>query len=275
MALFDIDAGQIFYEGHGNGDPPLVFVHGLACAHEDWHSQIDYFAPSHRVVSLDLRGHGLSVDCTSGFDIVSFGADVAALIGKLALPPVLLVGHSMGCRVVLECARVAPERVAGLVLLDGSRVAAKGADAARRATLRTIQGPGYEAFFQRFFTQMFTAASNAETRDAVVARAGRLPKNVVFELMPEMAVWDTDIAESALGNVKAPVKVLQSTYLNENRERVSLQAGESSPWLELVKKLVPHADIAILPGVGHYAMIEAADDVNRHIEAMLVNLDGC
>ena len=275
MALFDIDAGQIFYEGHGNGDPPLVFVHGLACAHEDWHSQIDYFAPSHRVVSLDLRGHGLSVDCTSGFDIVSFGADVAALIGKLALPPVLLVGHSMGCRVALECARVAPERVAGLVLLDGSRVAAKSADAARRATLRTIQTSGYEAFFQRFFTQMFTAASDAETRDAIVARAGRLPENVVFELMPEMAVWDTDITESALGNVKAPVKVLQSTYLNENRERVSLQAGESSPWLELVKKLVPHADIAILPGVGHFAMIEAADDVNRHIEAMLVNLAGC
>jgi pimeloyl-ACP methyl ester carboxylesterase len=274
MALFDIDAGQLFYAEHGSGDPPLVFVHGLACAHEDWHNQIDYFAPSHRVVSLDLRGHGLSVECTSGFDIVSFGADVAALIGKLALPPVLLVGHSMGCRVALECARVAPERVAGLVLLDGSRVAAKGADAARRATLKSIQGPGYEAFFQRFFTQMFTAASDAEIRDAVVARAGRLPKNVVFELMPEMAVWDTDITESALGNVKAPVKVLQSTYLNENRERVSLQAGESSPWLELVKELVPHAEIEILPGVGHFTMIEATDDVNRHIEAMLVNLAG-
>ena len=272
MALFDIDTGRLFYEEHGSGDPPLVFVHGLACAHEDWHNQIDCFAPSHRVVSLDLRGHGLSVDCTSGFDIVSFGADVAALISELALPPVLLVGHSMGCRVVLECARVAPECVAGLVLLDGSRVAGKSADAARSATLGAIQASGYEAFFQRFFTQMFTAASDAKTRDAIVTRAGRLPKDVVFELMPEMAVWDTDIAESALRSVKMPVTVLQSTYLNKNRERVSLQAGESSPWLDLVKELVPHADIAILPGVGHFAMIEAADDVNRHIEAALASL---
>ena len=85
MALFDIDAGQIFYEEHGSGDPPLVFVHGLACAHEDWHNQIDCFAPSHRVISLDLRGHGLSVGCTSGFDIVSFGGRGRAPAGLMAL----------------------------------------------------------------------------------------------------------------------------------------------------------------------------------------------
>ena len=272
MALFDIDAGQIFYEEQGNGDPPLVFVHGLACAHEDWHNQIDYFAPSHHVVSLDLRSHGRSVGCTSGFDIVSFGADVAALITKLELPPVLLVGHSMGCRVVLECARIAPQLVAGLVLIDASHLAATNADAARRATLSTIQASGYDAFFERLFSQMFTAASDVETRDATVTRARRLPQNVGLELVPQMAVWDTDLAERALRSTKVPVTVLQSTHLDENRNRVSLQAGESSPWLELVKELVPHAEIDIVPGVGHFAMIEAPDEINRHINAMLVEL---
>lgn len=60
-----------------------------------------------------------------------------------------------------------------------------------------------------------------------------------------------------------------STFLNENRDRVSLQPGETAPWLELVRELVPHAEIEIVPGVGHFTMIEAADDVNRHIKAML------
>jgi len=272
MPSFDIDAGQIFYEEHGSGDPPLVFVHGLACAHQDWRNQVDCFAPSHHVVSLDLRGHGRSADCTSGFDIVSFGADVAALIAMLELPPVLLTGHSMGCRVVLECARIAPERIAGLVLIDGSHLAATSADVARRATLSTIQASGYEAFFGRLFTQMFTAASDAETRDATVARAKRLPQKVGLELVPDMAAWDTEVAERALRSLKIPVKVLQSTHLNEKRERVSLQPGEISPWPELVKKLVPHAEIDILPGVGHFTMIEAAGEVNRHIKATLVEL---
>jgi pimeloyl-ACP methyl ester carboxylesterase len=272
MALFDIEAGQLFYEEHGSGDPPLVFVHGLACAHEDWRHQLSYFSPSHHVVSLDLRGHGRSAGCTSGFDIESFGADVAALMTALQLPPALLVGHSMGCRVVLECGRMAPQRVAGLVLIDGSRFAATGADAARRTTLSSMQASGYEAFFERLFTQMFTAASDAQIRDATVARAGRLARNVGLELVPQMAAWDAGVAEHALRSTKVPVTVLQSTHLDENRERVSLQAGESSPWLELVKDRVPRAEIHIIPGVGHFTMIEAAEEVNRHIEAMLLGL---
>ncbi len=45
-------------------------------------------------------------------------------------------------------------------------------------------------------------------------------------------------------------------------------------WLELVAERVPQAQIAIVPGVGHFAMLEAPDDVNRHIEAMLKKLVG-
>ncbi len=71
-----------------------------------------------------------------------------------------------------------------------------------------------------------------------------------------------------------PVTVLQSTHLNEKRNRVSLQPGETSPWLELLRELVPHAEIEIVPRVGHFTMIEAADDVNRHIETMLEKLSG-
>jgi pimeloyl-ACP methyl ester carboxylesterase len=68
--------------------------------------------------------------------------------------------------------------------------------------------------------------------------------------------------------------VIQSTRLNRSRERVPLQPGDSSTWLELVAELAPRADIAIVPGVGHFTMIEAADAVNRHIETMLTTIAG-
>ncbi len=274
MALFDIDGGQLFYEQHGSGDPPLVFVHGLACAHQDWRNQLSHFAPSHRIVSLDQRGHGQSAGHASGFDIGTFGADLAALVAERDCPPAVLVGHSMGCRVVLECTRIAPDSVAGLVLIDGSRLAATNAESARREMRRAMEESGYENFFERIFHQMFTAASDAQTRDPIIARARRLPRAVGLELMPQMVAWDSEIAERALRSLKIPVMVLQSTYLNENRERVSLQPGETTPWLELVRELVPHALIEIVPGVGHFTMIEAADEVNRHMETMLDNLAG-
>jgi pimeloyl-ACP methyl ester carboxylesterase len=250
-----------------------VFVHGLACAHEDWRNQADYFAPSHRVISLDQRGHGRSVGHSSGFDILHFGADVAALIANRDLPPVLLVGHSMGCRVILECARTAPEHVAGLVLIDGSRLDAPSGELARRATRQAMQESGYDAFFERLFTQMFTPSSDAGTRAAIVARARRLPRPVGSELTPQMFAWDAEFAEQALRRAKIPMTVIQSTHLNESRVRESMRSGDSSPWLELVRTLAPHADIEIVPGVGHFTMIEAADHVNRHIVSILEKID--
>jgi pimeloyl-ACP methyl ester carboxylesterase len=274
MAGFTIGGGQLFYEQQGSGDPPLVLVHGLACAHQDWRHQVSFFAPSHRVVSLDQRGHGRSAGYQSGFDIGTFGADLAALIAELRLPPAVLVGHSMGCRAVLECTRVAPDAVAGLVLIDGSRLATGNADGARRETRRAMEESGYDAFFQRMFSQMFTAASDAKTRDAIVARARRLPQAVGFELVPQMVAWDSDWAERALRSAKMPMTVLQSTHLDENRNRVPLQPGETTPWLELVRDLAPHAQIEFVPGVGHFSMLEAPEEVNRHMEAILEKLAG-
>ena len=44
----------------GEGAPPIVFVHGFACAQADWDAQVAHFSPRHRVVTVDLRGHGAS-----------------------------------------------------------------------------------------------------------------------------------------------------------------------------------------------------------------------
>ena len=270
MAFFEIDGGTLYYEERGIG-PPLVFVHGLACAHEDWEEQVGRFAPSHHVVSLDQRGHGRSTGHTSGFDMLTLGSDLAALIAHIELPAAVLVGHSMGCRVVLECARIAPDAVAGLVLIDGSCLATASADTMRRSTRAAVAAVGYEAFFERLFTQMFTANSDAGLRDAVVARAGNLPEAAGLDLMVEMVAWDAEFAEQALSTTKVPMTILQSTHLNAQRERASLQSGETTPWLELAGRLAPQSEIAIVPGVGHFTMIEAADAVNRHIAAICRN----
>ncbi len=272
MPFFEVDTGRIYYEAHGRGDPPLVLVHGLACALEDWRNQVKHFASSRRVVCLDQRGHGKSVGHAAGFDIETYGADVAALIAALRLPPAVLVGHSMGCRVVLECARTSPDVVAGLVLIDGSRIAAGKAEQAYRATRDAIAESGFEAFAERLFAQMFTPTSDPAVRDATVARALRLPAPASLELMPRMAAWDAESAEEALKSVKVPVTVVQSTHLNENRERVSLRPGDTVPWLELVRDRVPHAQVEIVAGIGHFTMLEAAEVVNAHIEALVKKL---
>src|SRR5512142_756788 len=105
----------------GHGQPPIVFVHGFACSHTDWDAQVAHLAPYHQTLAVDLRGHGASPGSADECSIERYGADVAEVMHYLDLPPAVLVGHSMGCRVAIEAALQAPHRAAGLVLIDGSQ----------------------------------------------------------------------------------------------------------------------------------------------------------
>src|SRR5258705_8336921 len=98
----------------------FVLVHGFACAHTDWRHQIDYLSKSNAVFSPDLRGHGATPGTPDDVSIENFGADIAKLLAEKNVRDAVLVGHSMGCRVVLQAALDAPDRVGALVLIDGS-----------------------------------------------------------------------------------------------------------------------------------------------------------
>src|SRR5688572_28147871 len=111
MAYLERHGARLFYEQQGDGNPPLLFVHGLACNHEDWQAQVDFFRTRQRVVTCDLRGHGASNGDPADCDIETYGADVSALLSELHLAPAVLVGHSMGCRVVLQAYLDDPARV--------------------------------------------------------------------------------------------------------------------------------------------------------------------
>ena len=106
----------------GSSTPPIVFVHGFLCSHRDWQHQVSHFLSDHTVVSCDLRGHGDSLRGEEPMTIETVGGDVARLLGEENLTGAILVGHSMGCRVVMEAWRQAKDRVSSLVLVDGSRV---------------------------------------------------------------------------------------------------------------------------------------------------------
>lgn len=247
----------------GNGAPPLVLVHGFACSHEDWRLQTDFFSRTNETLACDLRGHGATPGRPQECSIEHYGGDVAALLGTLDLKNAILVGHSMGCRVVLEAARLDAERVAGLVLIDGSRQAAGDADAAEKTAHAMLEAAGYAAFAKALFEAMFLAPS--ETSRAVVKRALQLPAEIGSALFPRMARWDAAQMDAAVSAVKVPVLAIQSTYLNTERKRVPMAEGQTTPWLDLLRQKIPGVKISILSGYGHFPQLEAAVKVNRLI----------
>jgi len=250
----------------GEGNPPLVFVHGFACTHADWNAQLEHFSPKHTVLACDLRGHGASEANPADCSIETCGADVAALLADEKLPPAILVGHSMGCRVVMQTWLNAPERVAGLVLIDGSRLGFGDPATAERVMNEQLRATGYGAFARKFFESMFIAGSDPRLKDEIVSGALELPAAIGGAFFPRLVGWDARNTERALASVTVPLMVVQSTTINAERVRVPLAAGGSSPWLDLVKARSPGARIEIVTGAGHFSQIEAAARVNALLE---------
>jgi pimeloyl-ACP methyl ester carboxylesterase len=236
---------------------PLVFVHGFACTHADWRQQLARFSAGHPVFAPDLRGHGATHARPEDCSIETYGSDIAALLDGKDLNGAVLVGHSMGCRVVLQAYLNAPERVAALALIDGSF----------QGKSHPLLIENYPEFAGRMFAEMFLAPS--ELGKAITERALRLPEAIGSTLFPRMARWDAANMEQALAAVKVPLLVIQSTYLTAERKRVALKPGDTTPWLDLVRRNAPQARIEIVSGVGHFPQIEAADQVNRLLEGLI------
>jgi len=247
-----------------------VLVHGFLCSSDDWRHQLRFFSEHREVVACDLRGHGATPGRPHECSIEHYGGDVAALVNNLELPNPVLVGHSMGCRVVLEANRIAPDRVAGIVLVDGSRAGSGDPDAAEALARAHIEKIGYAAWAEDLFRQMFFQSTPASER--LVARAVRQSAEIGAALWPRMARWDAAVLETALASVRAPVLVIQTTVRNAQGQRSPLQAGQSSPWLGLLQEKLKNVRIEVLPGLGHFPQLEAAERVDRIIEEWAAGL---
>ncbi len=241
------------YFSRGRGAPPLVLVHGFTCDHTDWRFQVSHFQTQRQVVACDLRGHGSTPGGPEDCTISHYGGDVAALLGKLDFEKSILVGHSMGCRVVLEAARLEPGRVGAIVLIDGGR----------RLSADPARGVVYADFADALFSQMFLRPS-AQSQ-AIIARAKRMPAETAMAAWLSMVRWDAEHMEPALAAVRAPLTAIQSTTINAEGKRVPLKAGEAPAWFDLIRQHVPAARLEIVPDSGHFTQLEAAPSVNRLI----------
>src|SRR5262245_46669629 len=117
-SLAAADGVEITYDVAGSGEPALVFVHGWAGNRHHWEGQLDAFAGDHRVVRIDLAGHGDSGTAREDWSIALLADDVIAVIDALGLQHVVLVGHSLGGSIVVEVAVKLGSRVDGVVGVD-------------------------------------------------------------------------------------------------------------------------------------------------------------
>lgn len=107
--------------GHWRADAagvPLLALHGITASHRAWH-HVAGALPERRIVAPDLRGRGRSSELPGPWSLRDHADDQAGLLDALAIDRAVVVGHSMGAFVTVRFAAAHPDRVAGVVLVDG------------------------------------------------------------------------------------------------------------------------------------------------------------
>lgn len=108
---------EVVEAGPRNGSP-IVLVHCFTCAIDWWDGMIPRLARSHRVVAVDLLGHGGSEKPTSGYEIENQADLVAGALGRLDVRDAVVVGHSLGGPVSIALAEQSPALVDRVVAID-------------------------------------------------------------------------------------------------------------------------------------------------------------
>ena len=109
MRLHAIEAGQ--------GDPPLVLLHGLFGSARNFGSVQRELATHRRIIALDLRNHGSSPH-DADMRYASMAADVLQTLDTMSALPANLLGHSMGGKAAMQAALTQPDAVARLIVAD-------------------------------------------------------------------------------------------------------------------------------------------------------------
>jgi pimeloyl-ACP methyl ester carboxylesterase len=106
------------FEDVGKGAPHMVLIHDVASDHRFFSPQIEHFRRSHRVLAVDLRGHGQSDKPEQEYTVRGYAEDVAWLCYELGIYEPVIVGYGLGGVVGMELASGYPDLAAAVVALD-------------------------------------------------------------------------------------------------------------------------------------------------------------
>jgi 2-(acetamidomethylene)succinate hydrolase len=106
-------------EQKGDGQPVIVFLHGITANRRVWDPIIERLSPRFTCVSVDQRGHGLSDKPDSGYSDLDYSSDIRLLAERLSpTAGIFVVGHSLGARNSIVAASRFPLSVRGVVAID-------------------------------------------------------------------------------------------------------------------------------------------------------------
>ncbi len=253
----DLPSGiQLNLHTKGGGDRVALLIHGWAVPGDIWEPVLDMWPDDGpRLIAPDLRGTGWSSKPREGYTLDAYAEDIVALIDKLELRDLVLVGHSMGGTIAMRVALERPQALRKLVLISPVPAAGVPFRDEDIAFFRSLGG-SREGAAQVLGMMMASRPSQERFDRAVLAMASVVPE-AFYE---GFDAWRTANFADRVGGIKTPTLVL---------------GGEAEQPLnpELLRSAVvaPIAGAAfeLLPGVSHYPQLECTEHMTARLRALI------
>ena len=257
---------EVFYRDAGDG-PALLCIHGFPSASWDWHKLWPALAARFRVIAPDMLGFGLSAKPRDYAYSLRDQADLhEALLGALGIEAAHVLAHDYGDSVAQELLARQLERGDGLrlrsvCLLNGGLFPESHRARPSQKLLRSPLGPLFarlasESRFSANFAEVFgprTQPSPAELQ--TVWRLNQVHDGM--RVMPKLILYIDERRQQRQRWVEALQRaVVPLRFVNGPEDPVS-----GRHMAERYRELVPHPDIVLLEGIGHYPQLEAPEAV--------------
>jgi pimeloyl-ACP methyl ester carboxylesterase len=262
--IFKLAGGDLQVAEHGpRSGSPIVLIHCFSCAMNWWDGMVPLLERDHRVITIDLLGHGGSEKPGSGYTPPNQAKVVAEALERLEVEDATVVGHSLGGSVTVALSEQDPQLVGRAVIVDMPPDGSYG-------DLGFIAGLAFQPLIGQFLWQIKPDFSVREGLEVAFAPGFDVPdafvedvKRMTYTSYDESPSGVDDFFEEEsldrrMADAAKPLMVLMGA-----EEQV---VNDPQRALDQYKRAVPSAETHLISGAGHSPNVERPALVAKLVE---------
>ncbi len=250
------DGARIYYSVQGEG-PAMLLIHGYPLNGGLFRDNVSELAANHQVVVPDLRGFGQSEAPSEEASIEIYAQDMLAVMDELGLETAIIAGMSMGGMTAFEMYRQAPERFAGLVLIDTAHTAPMPGEAGLwTGTAQQAQEMGVESLVNSLMPDMLTGDTRTEDTELVSYLSG-----LMTQASLNGAVGGANALAARPDSTETLAAITVPTLIIVGEE-------DSLTPIEIAQRMnqgIAGSTLSVIEDASHAAVIEEAENVNEAV----------
>jgi pimeloyl-ACP methyl ester carboxylesterase len=262
--FIDMHGERLAYYDEGQGEA-LLLVHGMAGSSQTWREILPRLAKNYRVIAPDLLGHGQSAKPRTDYSLGAFAVGLRDLLDELEVDSATVVGHSLGGGIAMQFLYQHPDYCRRLILISSGGL---GQDVGW--ILRLLSAPGAELVMPVIAPKLVLRAGDS-VKSWLSSMGLRSPRGAeIWNAYSSFS--DAQTRESFLRTLRSVVDYRGQSVSALNRLQLRADLPTLAIWGEddniipvdhayAALEARPDCRLEVLPGVGHFAHVEAPTQV--------------